>query len=45
MYTTSLKHKSDHFSSLEEYLDFRIVDCGAPYVMISNPTAVVQGLS
>jgi hypothetical protein len=30
MLLTTLKHKSDTFSSLEEYLDFRITDTGAP---------------
>ncbi|GAB1315557.1 geranylgeranyl pyrophosphate synthetase [Madurella fahalii] len=32
MLATTLKHKSDSFSSLEEYLDYRIIDTGAPFV-------------
>jgi hypothetical protein len=30
MLSTTLERKSDTFTSLEEYLDFRIVDTGAP---------------
>lgn len=30
MLSTTLKHKSDTFSNLEEYLDYRITDTGAP---------------
>jgi hypothetical protein len=30
MISTTLRDKEKHFSSLEEYVDFRIVDTGAP---------------
>jgi hypothetical protein len=32
MLSTTLKDKAKDFTTLEEYLDFRIVDTGAPYV-------------
>ncbi|KAK3331321.1 isoprenoid synthase domain-containing protein, partial [Apodospora peruviana] len=32
MLSTTITHKSDRFSSLEEYLEFRITDTGAPFV-------------
>ncbi|KAK4449781.1 isoprenoid synthase domain-containing protein [Podospora aff. communis PSN243] len=32
MLLTTLKHKSDSFESLDEYLDYRITDTGAPFV-------------
>jgi hypothetical protein len=30
MLSTTLEHKADTFSSLEEYLEYRITDTGAP---------------
>lgn len=30
MLSTTLKDKSKEFTTLEEYLDFRIIDTGAP---------------
>ncbi|KAI6777686.1 isoprenoid synthase domain-containing protein [Emericellopsis cladophorae] len=32
MLSTTLRHKTNDFGSLDEYLDFRIVDTGAPFV-------------
>lgn len=32
MLETTLRDKASSFASIEEYLDFRIVDTGAPYV-------------
>jgi hypothetical protein len=32
MISTTLREKDKSFSTLEEYVDFRIVDTGAPYV-------------
>jgi hypothetical protein len=30
MVSTTLQHKDKQFASLEEYVDFRIIDTGAP---------------
>lgn len=40
MLSTTLRDKLKDFTTLDEYLDFRIIDTGAPYVL-SSPCRLV----